>query len=198
MTSAAETNSRERILDTGAALFLRDGFADTSLRRIGSEVGMQAASIYYHFASKDNLLQEILTIGMEAISETFLDDPTLPSRERFDRAIRSHLSALFELGPYTAAHVTVFRQAPRQVKEKIVPLRDAYEERWAALLEALAADGALVPDLDLRLARLTLLAMMNTALEWFRPGQGRSVDDLADAISRQFWSGVANHNEERP
>lgn len=187
-----ESDSRERILDTGARLFLERGYADTTLRKIGSEVGMQAASIYYHFASKDELLAEVLERGIAAITGAFCDAVhDLTGAAAFDAAVDAHLTALFGMGPYTAAHVTVFRRAPASVRTRIVPLRDAYEAEWDALLDQLQQDGSIRRDLDLGLVRLTLLGSMNNALEWFDPEGSQSVDGLAEVIKQQFWSGLS-------
>ena len=193
-----EISSRQRILDVGARLFLERGYADTTLRMIGAEVGMQAASIYYHFPSKDDLLTEILEHGITAISNAFDDGVEgLEGEAAFAAAIDAHLTALFAEGPFTAAHVTVFRRAPLGVRTTIVPWRDAYEARWDRLLRDIQAHGALASDLDLRLVRLTLLGAMNNSLEWFKPSGSQTVPGLAAVITRQFWSGLAAETKAR-
>lgn len=191
-----EISSRQRILDTGARLFLERGYSDTTLRQIGSEVGIQAASIYYHFPAKDELLAEVLQRGIMAIDEalaTAIDG--LEGCAAFEAAVSAHLSALFGMGPYTAAHVTVFRRAPASVRKRIVPLRDAYEDRWDGLLRQLQDSGDLRRDLDLGLVRLTLLGSMNSALEWFDADGRHSIEELASVIKQQFWSGLAAQAE---
>ena len=74
--------------------------------------------------------------------------------------------------------------APAEVREAVVPMRDAYEARWTALLTDLALDT------PVGLTRLTLFGAMNTSVEWFDPDRG-NLDELADVITRQFWEGVA-------
>ena len=51
---------REQILDAAAALFAEHGYAGTSTRAIADRVGIRQASLYYHFAGKDELLLELL------------------------------------------------------------------------------------------------------------------------------------------
>ena len=46
-------------MDEAATLFLRQGYAETSLRHIARAAGMQAGSVYYHFESKDEILEEM-------------------------------------------------------------------------------------------------------------------------------------------
>ena len=90
----------------------------------------------------------------------------------------------------TAAHVTAFRTAPATVRDAVVPMRDAYEARWAAFLGELATDGELADGTPVGLSRLALFGAMNTTVEWFDADRG-NLDELADTITHQFWNGVA-------
>jgi AcrR family transcriptional regulator len=51
---------REEILDAAAELFTSRGYAATSTRMIADAVGIRQASLYYHVASKEELLEELL------------------------------------------------------------------------------------------------------------------------------------------
>lgn len=188
---------RQRILDVAAALFLERGYVGTSLREIASEVGMKPGSLYYHFASKEALLQAILQRGIDVMVVAFREaaeaSRDADARGRFAAHVRAHLAALFEHGPYTAAHVTTFRTAPAAVCEAIVPERDAYEAMWSELLRELVASGELAADTPIGLSRLTLFGAMNSAVEWFDAKRG-SLDSFAEAITRQFWSGLASRD----
>jgi len=180
-------------MDAAAASFLAHGYESTSLRRIADSVGMKAGSLYYHFSSKDELLAEILRRGIDVMNEAFDRATSAPSAhgaELVSGHVRAHLGALYENGPYTAVHVTSFRTAPDAVRNDIVILRDAYEARWTSLLRSLQADGALRVGVDINLARLALFGVMNSSVEWFDQRRG-NLDDFADVITRQFWSGVA-------
>ena len=48
--------TRERILDIALDLFIRKGYAETSLREIAAELGFSKAALYYHFESKQDIL----------------------------------------------------------------------------------------------------------------------------------------------
>jgi AcrR family transcriptional regulator len=52
--------AREEILDAAAGLFTRLGYASTSTRRIADAVGVRQASLYHHFATKDDILDALL------------------------------------------------------------------------------------------------------------------------------------------
>lgn len=191
-----EPSGRERILDAAARLFLADGYGETSLRDIAAEASLQAASIYHHFSSKDELLTEVLRLGLDRIGEQ-LDvaaermPATTDGWERLLVLVRAHLRGLFELGPYTAVNVMVFPVAPPAVQQATVPDRDRYEARWDAALRALADEGALAADLDVPMARRILLGAANSSLEWFRADGDTTVDELAETITDLVWRGIA-------
>jgi len=51
-----ESSTRERILDISLELFSTQGYDKTSLREIAERLGFSKAAIYYHFASKEDIL----------------------------------------------------------------------------------------------------------------------------------------------
>jgi AcrR family transcriptional regulator len=62
--SDTEHSPREQILDAAAALFVENGFTATSTRTIAEKVGVRQASLYYHFANKEEMLDELLTASV--------------------------------------------------------------------------------------------------------------------------------------
>lgn len=184
-----ETPGRDRILFEAAALFLANGYAETSMRTIAEAVDIRPASIYHHFPSKDALLEEILAIGMEAVTAAFAAADRSPSADaatRLERHVAAHLNALFTNHAFTAAHVTVFPFVPEAVRTSAIDERDAYEALWTELLAEIA------PQLStdaLRLVRLALFGAMNSSVQWFDPAEG-SVDELARTIVRTLWDGL--------
>lgn len=56
----AAPSARDRILDTAARLFYRDGYRATGIDRIIAESGVAKMSLYRHFASKNDLIFEYL------------------------------------------------------------------------------------------------------------------------------------------
>ena len=53
-------DTRGEILEASLHLFSEDGFARTTMRAIALDVGITNAAIYYHFASKQELLEALL------------------------------------------------------------------------------------------------------------------------------------------
>jgi AcrR family transcriptional regulator len=66
-------STRERILDVALDLFTEKGFDGTSLREISERLGLTKAALYYHFASKDDILMalhmRLHEFGKDALSQ---------------------------------------------------------------------------------------------------------------------------------
>lgn len=190
----SETPTRLRILDAAARLFREHGYAGTSQRDIAAACGLQAGSLYYHFASKEEVLAEVLEAGIQRPMQELkaaLDamDPNASPKERLRLAVRTHLHALFTQGDYTSAHFRILHVAPPSVQARSVEIRDEYEMMWMSLLEEMKVAGELRSDVDLRIVRLFLIGGINLTLDWYHDGQ-YSLNDLADQYVDFILDGV--------
>jgi AcrR family transcriptional regulator len=66
---SAADQTRQRILETASALFVEHGYAGTSIRDISERLGMTKGSLYYHFASKEDLQFALIAPLFEAVDE---------------------------------------------------------------------------------------------------------------------------------
>ena len=187
------TATRQRILDAAAKAFRAKGFVATRLAEIAGIAGLRAGSIYYHFASKEQILEEVLDIGIRRISESVqaavgeLPDGT-SHRRRITVAMTSHLSALLRHGDYTSANIRIFGQIPEEVRERHLEVRHVYEAFWRRLLEEACKAGEIRSDLDLGLARLAILGGLNWSIEWYRP-EGATIEAIAGAFADLAFDG---------
>jgi AcrR family transcriptional regulator len=63
--------TRERILNAAARLFAEHGFTGASMPAIAAQSGITAGAIYRHFASKAELLLEVVKRALEALPFSF-------------------------------------------------------------------------------------------------------------------------------
>jgi TetR/AcrR family transcriptional regulator len=59
-SEAAQTKTRDLILDAAEALFARQGYQATTIKQVAEQVGVQGPALYKHFASKRALFEEVL------------------------------------------------------------------------------------------------------------------------------------------
>ncbi len=189
---AAET--RQRILDAAARLFRQAGYASVSLRGIAEAANMKAGSVYYHFKSKEEIILEVLNIGIERVCEavelTFEEmRETSSASDLISSGVRAHLQTLLQNTDYTSANVRIYGQVPENIRQDALVVRRKYEALWDEILGAAKAAGGIRPGVNLHIFRLMLIGSLNATLEWFDPDQG-SVEDLADNYTRIFTNGL--------
>ena len=89
--------TKERILDVALDLFIEQGFDKTSLRQIAEKLGFSKAALYYHFASKDDILMalhlRIHELGKES-QASLADTPSGP--ETWRPMLESFISVMIE------------------------------------------------------------------------------------------------------
>ena len=73
--------TKERILDAAEALFMQHGFEATSLRAITAAAGVNLAAVNYHFGSKEELFQAVLTRRLDPMNQERVDLLTRLERE---------------------------------------------------------------------------------------------------------------------
>src|SRR5262245_1511937 len=91
--------TRQRILDAAAEVLAERGYADARLTDIAGRAGMQAGSLYYHFASREELVGEILRLGIETSWDLVATavgrlPPTTTPIDRLAAAIRAHTRSI--------------------------------------------------------------------------------------------------------
>jgi AcrR family transcriptional regulator len=85
MTTVAPLDTRTRILDTALELFAEQGFDGTTLQQIADRLGFTKAALYYHFRSKDDLLQATVSpaiAGLEELLRAHEELPDSPAQRR--------------------------------------------------------------------------------------------------------------------
>jgi AcrR family transcriptional regulator len=193
-SSREENSSRRRILDCAARLFRYKGYGATSLRDIAAESGMKAGSLYYHFASKDEIVIDVLNIGVGRVHDTVRQAvDALPKTATYADiigvSIHAHLLALHEADDYTSANVRIFGQVPDVVRDAHLSVRRAYEDTWLNLLTAACGSGELRANLEPQLLLALLLSSLNATLEWFDPKKG-PVEHIAGTFTELVLNGA--------
>ncbi len=137
---------RAEILDAAGELFTTNGYANTSTRVVADAVGIRQASLYHHFAAKDDILDALLAETIAAPLELAerLGNVSAPPATRlyalawFDVrqlcASRWNLGALYLLPELRTARFAAFRLRRDE-------LRGHYENLAAAVLAAGAGVG---------------------------------------------------------
>jgi AcrR family transcriptional regulator len=163
--------TRRRLLDAAAAEVARHGRAGASLTAIAVAAGLKPGSIYFHFGSRDQLIDAMLQEGVReslarldrALAELAGQDQDGDPRARLLAAIRAHLAALHDLRDYAAVVLAPALALDGPPGAEFRDLRRAYLRQWSGLVEAAQQAGVLAAGVPAAVVRDLLLGALNSA-----------------------------------
>jgi len=176
-----ESVPRESILSTAARLFHEKGYQATTVRDIATAVGIQPGSLFHHFASKEQLLVEMLreaSIALCVGADAAVAQESAPDR-KLAALVRYELNCL--VGDRTrylfAVLISEWRDVPIAVRPEIKRLGQRYYAVWESVLEECAARGLL--RLDVFATLKVLHGVDRGAMLWFRQQSRYTVSEFS-------------------
>ena len=190
-----EITSRARILDATADLLRTSGLKGTKLSEVAKRAGMLAPSLYHHFSSKDQLIEEVLVEGCHRNTRFIVTrverlGADASPFERLEAAITAHLVFLLTGDQYSSAVSRVFPDLPEEIKRRVLAAYAGFDNYWRDLILAARKSGEGRTDLDPTVARKFLINMLDSAAEWYRPGH-LEIPEIARQACQLFLHGFA-------
>jgi TetR/AcrR family transcriptional regulator, cholesterol catabolism regulator len=189
---------RAAMCRTAAQLFRDRGFDATSVSEVARALGLTKAGLYHHFESKEALLFEIMTFGLDKVRDEVLEpvrgirDP----EERLRQLIVRH-ARIATRGQGAVAHLAdEIRALPTAARRQIEQRQRIYFDLVRDTLRELERAGRLQP-VDPTVATFSLIGMVLWLPRWFRQDGRLSQNDVADAIADFALGGLvaANHRQ---
>lgn len=184
-----------QILATAARLFRKKGYAATTVRLMAAELGIEAASLYNHFRSKQEILQFLLlnlaekfTHGMAKAESA---DPHPVSK--LESLINLHIHLTFENPDQMALISGEWVHLDEHAQKLFLSMRQDYEKRFKAILNAGMEDGSL-KKVDLDLALFSLISTLNWLFSWVNRHPEVKEEFVTAEIKRYLIFGLANRN----
>lgn len=129
-TSHPPVVQRQAILEQSRELLIREGFANLSMRRIASRLGLSATALYRHFQGKDDLLLALIEQSVDRlmyelnVAASGTEDAADRLRAICERYVRFALDRPQE---YEIMFLVRPEEMPRYPKEKFRRVREAYD-----------------------------------------------------------------------
>jgi AcrR family transcriptional regulator len=177
---------REIILDAAVQLFAEYGYHAAPLRDIAHIAGIQAASIYYHYPSKQALLVEIMQTYMQLLSnstERIICEYTDPKQQLYE-IIANHIRMHTIYKAEFFIIDTEIRSLEAESHPAMLSLRHKYETLVQEVLHAGMEQG-IFHRCDVKVTSYAIIAMCTQVASWFRPDGRLSVQQVI-AIYRQL------------
>jgi TetR/AcrR family transcriptional regulator, cholesterol catabolism regulator len=186
--------TRQSILHAAAGLFREQGYAAVSLRDIAEAVGMKTGSLYYHFSSKESLVEEILALGTQGAfdaSKAAVEalGPAADPVDKLGAVVLAHTRFLHDEEDFASANLKILHQVPPAIRERHVRQDRAYGHFVAEIIDEISATYGLAPGVDPSILRMLCFGAMNWSISWFDP-EGASPSQIADQLMTMVRRGV--------
>ena len=181
----------ESLLAVAVTVFNERGYDGTSMEDLSKRLGISKSSIYHHVDSKEDLLALALDRALDGLFS--VADEVSASSElaiiRLERLVRGSVGVLADRLPY----VTLLLRARgnNATERKALARRRQFDQIVADLVKEAERDGDIRPDVDPAITARLLFGMVNSLVEWYRPGRSAAGPEaLADAVCAIAFDGL--------
>jgi AcrR family transcriptional regulator len=180
----------ESLLAVAVAVFNERGYDGTSMEDLSRRLGIAKSSIYHHVDGKEDLLRLALDRaldGLFSVAEQAVagDQPAI---DRLEFLVRGSVGILADRLPYVT--LLVRARGNTATERRALRRRREFDQIVADLVKEAELDGDIRPDIDPAVTARLLFGMVNSLVEWYRPGRRGGVGELADAVCAMAFDGL--------
>jgi AcrR family transcriptional regulator len=182
LTQAELEQRQHEIAEAAVALFIENGFNETSMRQIAKALGMGKSTLYDYFPSKDDIIvyvvQEHLTLLRQRAEAIITEEGDAVDHLR--RVMQMHLAFLLENRAFYLRLLYEAQRLKADSQQRIQVHRYAYQDLVKSLIEDGIQQGCFRA-VDSTMAMKTLLSMMTPVVYTSRPS-GTPEEMLEDGM----------------
>ena len=191
MAESLIINRKEQITETAAKLFRKKGYIATTMRDLAAELGIEAASIYHHVKSKEELLETICfdMANKFIMNAKEVNDIYFNAEEKLRLAIKLHIETITLNQNKSAVFLQEWRNLSEPNLSKFKMLRDQYENQFTIII----IDGEnedIFDFVDKKFAVLSILSTINFVNEWYNPEGKMNAAEIAEKLSNFILGGL--------
>lgn len=176
-----KASKKELILRKAAAMFREKGFAATSMRDLAESVGIEAASLYNHIRSKNEILEAIcfdvankFNSNMEAI-----DASSPKSISKVETLLRFHIRQMIDCYEEVYVSDREWKHLEEPYLSNFQTQRRNYRKKFAAIIEEGITKGE-IRRIDAPTAVLIILHAVSGIESWHRSKAKINAQELED------------------
>jgi AcrR family transcriptional regulator len=191
MAESLNINRKEQIVETAALLFKQKGYASTTMRDLATELGIEAASIYHHIKSKEELLDSIcFHMANKFISNAKeVNDIYFNAEQKLRLVIKLHVETITQNQDQSAVFLSEWRNLSEPRLTLFKQLRQQYENQFTIILME-GENEDIFEQVDKKFAVLSILSTINFINEWYKPDGKMNAAEIAEKLSNFIMGGL--------
>lgn len=183
--------TRQKLYEAAVTLIAEQGFSATTVDEIAERAGVAKGTVYYNFASKSVLFEELLRHGVGLLTASLREAAEGTAREggsrvdSLDAMIRAGLVFIDRYPSFTQLYVAELWRTNRAWQSTLMVVRQEAVAVVEGVLREGVEGGELSDEIDVGLTAAALVGMvLVAALDWKAFQPERSLDDVHAALSR--------------
>jgi AcrR family transcriptional regulator len=182
--------TREKLFRAAVTLIAEQGFSATTVEEIAEHAGVAKGTVYYNFASKSELFEELLRHGVELLTADLREAAASTAAaggsrvDALDAMVRAGLVFIDRYPAFTRLYVAELWRTNRAWNSTLLIVRRDAVAVVEEQLRAGVEEGELSGEIDISLTAAALVGMvLVAALDWKAFQPERSLDDVHGALS---------------
>lgn len=176
---------RDELLELAATMFAERGLRATTVRDIADSAGILSGSLYHHFSSKEEMVDEVLRGFLDWLFTRYQEivDTEPNPMER----LKGLFMASFEAIEDRHAQVVIYQDEAKRLvgQPRFAYLEERNQEQrklWVDVLNQGIEEGCFRPDLDVDLVYRFIRDTTWVSVRWYQPGGPLT----AEQVGRQY------------
>ncbi|WP_420580630.1 TetR/AcrR family transcriptional regulator [Reichenbachiella sp.] len=182
---------KQIILEEAATLFREKGYSATTMRDIAGKVGVEAASLYNHIKSKEQILSKICF----SLADTYttkinlIKDAKESPINKIKELLLLHLEINAMSSPLASVMNDEWRHLTEPEKSEFLNQRRNYENHFLTIIEEGMKDGSVVVE-DSKIALYTMLSSIRWLQHWYHANRDMDVEGIKATIIGLLMNGI--------
>ncbi|MFM8913398.1 MAG: TetR/AcrR family transcriptional regulator [Flammeovirgaceae bacterium] len=183
---------KEQVIRSAAQLFREKGYAASSMRDLAQKLGIEAASLYSHIKSKEEILQslcfDMATEFRKSLKE--VESKKVSASEKLKLGIIGHIQVMAKDLVASAVFMNEHRHLSQPYLRDFLLLRINYINRFKEIIEEGIKNGEFKENIDKKLAVMTLFSSLNWMPMWYDPHSNMMPADIGQQLADILVTGL--------
>ena len=178
------TDTKQRLYEAAVELIAEQGFSATTVDDIALRANVAKGTVYYNFASKSALFEELLRHGIGLLTDAFREAVAgLPPREAVAALVRAQLEYIRRYQAFAQLLLSEMWRTNREWQQTLIMLREQAIGVIAETVQSGVDSGDLPGELDVRVASAALFGVgLVVAVDWLVFQPERSIEDVEESL----------------
>ncbi len=171
--AAAANTRRDELLQLAATMFAERGMRATTVRDIADSAGILSGSLYHHFSSKEEMVDEVLRGFLDWLFERY--QQIVETEPNPLERLKGLFMASFEAIATRHAAVVIYQDEAKHLssQERFAYVDERNKEQrkmWVDVLNQGIEEGYFRPDVDVDLVYRFIRDTTWVSVRWYQPG----------------------------